>query len=83
MAAEEKNVSIASEIENAVIDFSQMPASVQVLQAVVIRDGKPIVDAGSFRKTPLVRQPPSSSLLKRISSNCDVSRYVVKCSGLP
>ena len=83
MAAEEKNVSIASEIENAVIDFSQMPVSVQVLQAVVIRDGKPIVDAGSSRKTPLVRQPPSSSLLKRISSNCDPSRYVVECSGLP
>ncbi|MFZ0131582.1 MAG: hypothetical protein WAK95_03495 [Desulfobacterales bacterium] len=83
MAAKEKSVSIASEIQNAVIDFSQMAVSVLVLLAVVIRGGKPIVDAGGSRKTPLVRQPPSSSLLKRESSNCDPSRYMVECSGFP
>ena len=43
---QEKTVSIASDIQNAYIDFSKMTASIVALTTDVIRDGKPVVGYG-------------------------------------
>jgi L-alanine-DL-glutamate epimerase-like enolase superfamily enzyme len=87
VAVHERAVPIASEIRNAVIDFSQMTASVLALETDVVREGRPVIgfgfnSNGRYAESGLLRErflprllaAEPASLLDESGDNLDPER---------
>ncbi|HEX9808211.1 MAG TPA: enolase C-terminal domain-like protein, partial [Alphaproteobacteria bacterium] len=87
VAVHERAVPIASEIRNAVIDFSQMTASVLALETDVVREGRPVIgfgfnSNGRYAESGLLRErfiprllaAAPASLLDESGDNLDPER---------